>query len=308
VGERQPKRKVIANTPAGHQELLTWLPRQGVHQVHACLEATSTYGEAIAKRLDEHGYGVSIANPQAVHAYAQSRLMRTKTDAVDAYLIALYCRQTKPTLWTPAPPELETLRELVRRQHALEQMITQEKNRLETASASMVSAIMAHIRFMKDQQTALQQEIEAHLEQHPNLQQQRDLLDSIPGIGPATAARLLSEIGDWQVFKSARQLAAYAGLTPQEKSSGSSVRGKPRLCKLGNARLRHALFMPTLCLLRWHPTIAIWRDQLLSRGKRKAQVVGAVMHKLIRWVFGVLHSGQPFDPTICFPQPVEQEA
>ena len=298
--ERQPKQKVIANTPDGHQTLLEWLSRHQVERLHGCLEATSTYGHGIAKRLHQTGYSVSIANPKAVHAYAESRLSRTKTDAVDARLIAEFCRDLKPTLWTPPPPEVETLQSLTRRHQALVRMIGQEQNRLDTTTPELVDEITSHIAFMEQQQTAVLEKIQAHIDQHPNLKQQQAHLGSIPGIGLPTAALILSEIGDWQTFGSARQLAAYSGLTPQEKSSGTSIRGKTRLCKLGNARLRKALFFPALCLLRWNQPIRDWREQLLGRGKTKRQVVGAVMHKLIRWVFGVLHSGKPFDPAIDF--------
>ena len=124
--DHQPKRKVIVNTAAGHQELLDWLSRQRFKQLHGCLEATSTYGHEIAKRLYEQSYRVSIANPEAVHAYAESRLSRTKTDAVDARLIAEYCRDLKPTLWSPPAAEVEALQALVRRHQALEQMIGQK--------------------------------------------------------------------------------------------------------------------------------------------------------------------------------------
>jgi len=174
---------------------------------------------------------------------------------------------------------------------------------LETAAPDRALEINAHIAFMEQQQQDLIANIQAHIAQHPTLKHQQELLDSIPGIGPMTAALILSEIGDWHTFGTARQLAAYAGLTPQEKSSGTSVYGKTRLSKLGNARLRTGLFLPALCLLRWNSSIRDWRELLLGRGKTKRQVVGAVMHKLIRWVFGVLHSGKPFDPAIAFPAP-----
>jgi transposase len=96
-------------------------------------------------------------------------------------------------------------------------------------------------------------------------------------------------------------LAAYIGLTPQQKTSGTSVHGKPRMCKLGNAQLRKLLFLPALNLLRWSLPIGQWQTQLLAQGKTKKQVVGTVMHKLSRWIFGVLHSQKPFDPLIAFP-------
>lgn len=301
IGERAAQRKVVSNDAAGHQALLTWLHRHEVEALHCCLEATSTYGHPVARCLHQQGYRVSLANPKAVHAYCESRLSRTKNDSGDALLIAQYCRDLKPHPWTPPAPEVEQLQQLVRRLAALDQMVAQEKNRLETAAEAMQADIEAHIRFLQTQQAKVREQMQAHVDAHPQLKQQQQLLDSIPGIAQDTAARLLGELGHWQAFDSARQLAAYAGITPQEKTSGTSVRGKTRLCKLGSARLRKLLFCPALCLLRWNEGIRSWREALLARGKTKQQVVGAVMHKVIRWVFGVLHSQKPFDPNLAFP-------
>jgi transposase len=303
IGDKAPKRKVVSNDASGHQELVQWLHRQQVDALYACLEATSTYGFAVARALHQQGYEVSIVNPKQIHAYAGSRLVRTKTDSVDALTIAQFCRDITPYPWTPPSRALELLQQLVRRLDALEQMSVQEKNRLETAPASIVDDIQAHIDYLDEQCQRLLEQISQHLDNDESgLKEQRDWLDSIPGIGLTTAARILAEIGSLSRFSSAAQLAAYGGLTPQEKSSGSSIHGKPRMSKVGNARLRRALFFPALVLLRWHEPIRHWREQLLQRGKTKKQVVGAVMHKLIRWVFGVLHSQAPFDPAIAFPK------
>ncbi len=97
-------------------------------------------------------------------------------------------------------------------------------------------------------------------------------------------------------FESADQLAAFAGLTPSEFSSGSSVHGKPRLSKIGNRSLRKVLYMPALVARRYNPLIRAFCERLLAKGKSKMAVIGAAMHKLLRQVFGVLKSGQPFDP------------
>jgi transposase len=107
---------------------------------------------------------------------------------------------------------------------------------------------------------------------------------------------VLAEIGSIEGFASARQLAAFAGLTPQERQSGSSVNGKTHLCKIGNVRLRKALYFPALNLISRCPQIHAFKERLLAADKSKMQMVGAVMHKLIRVIYGVLHSQQPFDP------------
>jgi transposase len=134
------------------------------------------------------------------------------------------------------------------------------------------------------------------MDSHPHLKAQRDLLTSIPGIAETTATVILAEIRDLDTFDSADQLAAFAGLTPHEFSSGSSVHGKPRLSKIGNSRLRKALYMPAVVACRHNPFIRAFCDRLLAKGKSKMSMVGAAMHKLLRQAFGVLKSQKPFDP------------
>jgi len=102
--------------------------------------------------------------------------------------------------------------------------------------------------------------------------------------------------GDIHTFGSARQLAAYDGLTPQEHTSGTSVNGKTRLCKMGNARMRKALYFPAIAFLRCAPELQPWQKRLKAAGKIKMAIIGAAMHKLIRIVYGVLASGQKYDP------------
>src|SRR5688572_13609018 len=123
------RRKSCANSPAGFRELEMWLRRAGVTHVHACLEATGTYGEALATWLYDAGHQVSVVNPMVIHAFAASQLRRTKTDRTDAALIARFCATQQPSLWVPTPREIRELQALVRRLDALHEMRTQETNR-----------------------------------------------------------------------------------------------------------------------------------------------------------------------------------
>jgi transposase len=296
AGGDKVKNKVFVNTPAGFEQLQQWLTSQNVTVLHACMEATSTYGDALARFLVEIGYGVSIVNPSRPKAFGRSQLSRTKTDRTDAKTIAQFCAALTPAFWTPPPIEVEQLQALVHRLDNLKAMQQQECNRLETADRIVVEAITNHIEFLKSQIAATEALIRDHFDQHPHLKAQRDLIVSIPGIATTTAAAILAEIRDVSVFESADQLAAFAGLTPSEFSSGSSVHGKPRLSKIGNRNLRKVLYMPALVARRYNPLIRAFCERLLARGKSKMAVIGAAMHKMLRLVFGVLKSGQPFDP------------
>lgn len=297
----KPQYQTFDNTEAGYGALQAWLEAQGVTRAHVCLEATSIYGHGAAAALHQQGHRVSIVNPVRIHGYAKSQLKRTKADRPDATLIAQFCRDLKPSAWQPSAADIETLQAYTRRLDALTHMLTQEKNRLAISPEVLKPDIQALITFLEDQVKALKKQLRSHIQSHESLQAQADLLDSIVGIGPDTAARLLAEIGDIKAFSSARQLAAYAGLTPQEHTSGTSVNGKTRLCKIGNARMRKALYFPAIAFLRYAPELQPWRERLVAAGKTKMAIIGAAMHKLIRIVYGVLASGQKYDPTKLLP-------
>ena len=188
------RRKACANSPAGCAELLTWMARQGAGRVHACLEATGAYGELLATTLVDAGHQVSILNPAIIYHYAKSRLSRAKTDPVDAEVIADYGAKEHPPTWTPLPREVRELQALVRRLDALLGMQTDERNRaqagaLTPAVQQSIEAVLAHLETQID---AVRHQIRRHIDQHPGLRAERDLLTTIPGIGESTAALLSS--------------------------------------------------------------------------------------------------------------------
>lgn len=294
----KPTHKVFANTADGFQQLTAGLIKQGTPLVYACMEATGAYGEALALHRHEAGHQVSVINPAAIKACAGSRLSRTKTDRVDAELIARCCQVPQPPAWTPPAAEVRHRQALVRRVESLVEMHTMESNRLEAIITNdMVKAsVEDHIAYLNHQIEQTEALIRTHSNNHPTLKQQSDLLAEITDIGAATAATLLAEITDITQYESARQVAAYAGLVPRERPSGSSVRGRTRRSKIGNARVRKALYFPAITARRCSPFFQAWAEGLRQRGKCKMSVIGAAMRKLIHLAYGVLKTGRPFDP------------
>lgn len=294
----QERHAVFDNAPEGFATLKDWLARQGVEQVHACLEATGRYGDGLALFLHEAGHEVSIINPARIKKYAESQLRRNKTDKADAAIIADF-GQTQPVhRWEPPEPAYQELQALVRHRQAVQAIRQQERNRLQSGipSQTVQQAIQQHLAFLDDQLADLEQQIADFIDQHPHLRQQRDLLVSIPGIGETTAARLLAEIQDVNRFESARQLAAYTGLTPSCHESGSSVRGRSSLSKTGRVAFRQTLFFPAVNARRWNPIIHVFCQRLEERGKPPMVIICAAMRKLVHIVYGVLKHQQPFDP------------
>ena len=290
------RRKACPNSANGFTELLTWLQRHQVGHVHAAMEATGTYGEALATALVEAGHQVSVLNPAIIHHYAQSQLRRAKTDRVDADLLAEYTAKEHPAAWAPLPREIRELQALVRRLDALLSMQTDERNRAQAGELPAVvhqsiAAVLAHL---EAQIADVRRQIRQHMDNHPDLRRRRDLLTSIPGVGETTAALLLAELFHKR-FTSARQAAAFAGVVPRVRDSGT-MGGRRVMCKLGPARLRKGLYFPAIAALRWNPTLKVFGDRLRAAGKPSMLVVGAAMRKLVHLAFGVLNSDRAYDP------------
>ena len=292
----KPRHRAFPNTPAGFARLQEWL---GDQTVHACLEATNTYGDALARFLYENGHTVSVVNPALVKAHAGALATRAKTDKADAALIARFCLMHRPAPWTPPLPEVAELQALVRRLEALTEMRQMEQNRRDTSAQAVRGSIDAVLAVLGEQIERTERAIADHIDQNPTLRRKSDLLESVPGIGRSTAAVILAELGDASQFESARQVAAFAGLDPRVRQSGTSVRGHSSVSKAGSPRLRRALYFPAMAALRFNPAVAALRQRLVSAGKPGKLIVGAAMRKLLSIAFGVLKSGRPFDPSYC---------
>jgi transposase len=286
------------NSRAGFRKLLKWLSQHQPGQVHACLEATGMYGEAVAEFMYAAGHTISVVNPARIKAFADSQLVRNKTDRSDARVIADFCLAQHPTRWLPPEPAMRDLRTLVRQLDDLVAMRQQERNRLVSGVSlpSAVRTLRRHIAFLDREIKATEAHIKAHVALHRQLKHLAALLMSIPGIGFKTACKLMAEIQDIDLFDSPRQLAAYAGVTPRLFVSGSSVHRKARMSKKGNAFLRSALFFPAMVAKQHNPVLRPFADRLALAGKPPLAVTGAVMRKLLHIVFGVWKSGLPFDP------------
>jgi len=302
VQEQSRHHQQFANTAKGHQQVHGWLHKHQAEQAPVCLEATGRYGQAITRFLYERATPVSVVNPRRIKAYGESLLQRNKTDKSDAWLIADFCRTQQPRRWQPPDPALETLQAWQRRVEDLQQMRTQEINRLEALDKGAVvyPFIRRHLRILEREIRKVEQAIAAHIQTAPHIQQTHELLTSIVGIGDKSARQILAELPDIHTFDNAAELAAYAGVSPRQKRSGSSVRGRSRLVKIGSAKLRKALFFPALVAMRFNPHLKLVAERLLAAGKPKMVVVGAIMRKLLCLIYAILKSGRPYDPTYRF--------
>jgi transposase len=299
IGKR--KTKVVSNTKSGIVDLLMWVAKQYIspEELHVIMEGTGVYHEQAALALSDAGVTVSIVNPAQVKDFGRSMAVRTKTDGVDSFVLARFGALLKPMIWTPPTPEARVLQALLARRDAVAQDLQRERNRQEKAGATdtpkrIQQSLVDSIEFLTKQLMQLQQDIDGHIKKHSGLKNDLALLQSIPAVGPQVGRNMLSVMHSHH-FNSAEQLAAYLGLVPVERQSGSSVLGRPRLSKAGPARIRAALYMASVVAIRFNPHVKAVYDRLVARGKSKMAALGAAMRKLVHLCFGVLKNRKPYE-------------
>jgi transposase len=296
------RNKTTPNTAVGFDALLTWACRQthaGVEELHFILEATGVYHEAAAEALYGAGARVSVVNPLQVRRFAESQGIRVKNDAHDPRVIALFGAQCPPQPWTPLPAEIKHLKALIARCDALDKDIQRELNRREKAQTlntpHVIDSIDTVLKTLRAERDRLDRDIDNHINQYPRLKQDQALLTTIPGIGKFLSTRLVS-LFHAKNFTQAPQAAAYVGLSVIDHQSGTSVRKRPRLAKIGPARLRAALYMPAISASRYNPDVRALYQRMLNNGHPKMAALGAAMRKLIHIAFGVIKNQTPYQP------------
>ena len=288
------RQRSFSNNGAGFEGLLRWVEAKAVDAVHVCMEATGPYWEQLAEHLSDRGLLVSVVNPGLVKKESESWGMRNKTDEVDARVIALYCLAKRPRAWIAPAPELRQLRDLERHLQNLEDERQAHLNRLDMTASDVVKGSLERlVAFLDEQIRELKEQISEHIDSHPKLNSDCALLTSIGGIGMKTAAVIVAEMPDVSNFVSAKAAVAYGGLSPRRMTSGRFV-GQTKLCKMGNSRLRRALYFPAVVAVRFNPVIREFYNRLRRNGKCKMSAIGACMRKLLAIAYGVLRTGTHF--------------
>ena len=296
------KTKVFPNRHQDYPGLLDWLVRQtgeDISNLHVFLEATSIYHEPLAYWLHDMGVTVYVLNPAQVRHHAKGMGVRSKTDRKDSMMLARYGIERNPKPWQPEPTEVRELKRLINRLEAVEDDLQRERNRLEKAEFNTDTQASESISYMlvalEREVQRLQQAIADHFEAYPPLKQDRKLLESIPGIGNVLSARLVATLRS-RDFRSARQAAAFMGLVPILKESGTSVKLRTHLSKAGAPSIRRKLYMAAIVSTRCNPDVSEQFARLKARGKPTLSALGAAMRKLVHIAFGVLKSQSEYRP------------
>ena len=296
------KGATFANDPKGHAALLAWADRHAAGAaVYFCLEATGPYSEAPATALHDAGRLVGVVNPTRVKYAGLMRGRGNKTDPADARLIAEYAARERPPAWQPPSPGVRELQGLVRRLDDLAGLAAREKGRLASPALtrSVRRSVGRTVKLLEKEAEKVRAAADALVEATPSLRADRELLESIPGVGRQTATTVLAELPAVDRLPSAESAAAYCGLAPAEFRSGASVKRRTRPSKAGNPRLRKALFLPTQTAVRFNPVLRGFFERPTDpsgANKPKMQAIGACMRKLVMICYGVLKNRAPFDP------------
>lgn len=289
----------FSNTVPGFEQLSRWLVNRDAVRCTIAMEATGRYWEELANTFYRDNHSVIVLNPKIIKKYGESQLQRNKTDQMDARLIARYTFNENPYLWHPPTVVKASLRSLTRFLNDLIEKRTREINQLKagTHPEFIRKSMEDTIDFLDKKIAATEAEIKKLRKENEQLNNQHQLLTSIPGIADRSAAFILAELPDLSLLQSAKQLTAYAGLTPQQLQSGK-IRKERGLIKLGNKRLRNALYFPAVVGQRFNPFLIELTERLNAREKptSKMTTIGACMRKMLVLIYGILKSGIEFDP------------
>jgi len=288
-------RTQFLNTLKGLRDLVSWLHALHSGPLSVVMESTGNYSMLAATILHNQGHAVSVVNPRWIKDHARSDGRRNKTDSLDAEIIAHYGLTHDSDCWQPVTEAQSVLRALLRRLAGLEEMAQMEARRAETCEAVVCKSIKRLAKHIEKEKASLEAAIQAHLAENAELLSDCERLCTIPGIGIKTARWLCAELP--RHLPNSRAAAAWCGLTPRLRQSGTSVHGASSIGREGNRFLRKILYMPAVAARRFNPRLKSFADSLESRGKSKMSALLAVAHKLLRHAFAILKNNSTYDPT-----------
>jgi len=296
--------KSFTNHTKGFQQFFGWLCQQGVDLASGriVMEATGVYWKALAYAAHQRGWSVSVVNPQHIAYHSRTCPAKGKTDRLDAQRIADFGCTHALIEWLPPHPLMEKMRILLRERSRLIHILQQEVNRYKSHQADprcpkeVLSLAKSRIRLYQKHILECYRLAQLVLNDQPEWQQQVQYLCSIPGVGTLTALSFLAETSGRSSSVSRASLANYVGVAPLPFESGSSVWKPSRPSPASNVHLRNALYMSSLAVVRFNPTLKSFYQQLVQRGKKKKVALVAVIRKLLLLMRALLLNKSYFVP------------
>lgn len=290
------------NNEAGFIKLLKWA-FSGLDSVDILfvMEATGVYYENLAYWLNDKGQELSVLLPNQVKHFAKSHNVKTKTDGVDAKILAKMGLERTLSKWKIPADEMRDIKMLTREYRELKRKITATKNQLHAKNSgykclsSITRRLKKQIRLLENHTLEIESEIRVIVMKNSQLADQIERLESIPGVGFMTIVCVLGETNAFALMKNAKQLVSYCGLDVQHKQSGNSI-GKSRVSKKGNSFVRHALYMPALCAVQHNPHMKVFYERINKRKTVKKIAVTAVARKLLILIYTLWKNEAEFNP------------
>lgn len=288
---------VFSNNISGFTKLEAWLKKHTSNS-WVCLEATGSYSESVAEFLVSKNIMVSVCNPLQIKNYAKSILARNKNDTLDAKIIACYAEERRPRRFIPASDDQKYVKGIVQLVDTLQEQKQQLLNQLESTLVNEIkNELKKIIKSIEKRMDTLESKLNARIKKNSTHNKMKKSITSIKGVGDKTAHALIAYLPDIDLFKNAKQLAAYAGLNPKQHKSGR-FEGRTTLSKIGNARLRKALYMPAIVVKNKNPHFKDFCIRLEKNGLKPKAIIGAIMRKLIHIIFGILKHKRDFNPAL----------
>ena len=299
--EGKTRKKIVENSESGFKQLHDWISQNNIDDPHFCMESTGCYSEGVAEFFHNLGFKVSVVNPLLIKSFRNSKLVRQKTDSVDAKLIAEFCLQNNPAPWAPRTREKKELHEINQRIASLKIELNRTSNLLEKKMSKLISkSVHDEINFLKKQINSLEKAAQKIIDSNPELKKTFDRITDIKGVGEKVAMAIIADMPDVQNFQKAGQFAAFAGVTPSHFQSGASVHGKSHISRLGSHTVRKALYMSALVVKNRNPLFRKFVLNLQKKGKATKVIIVAIMRKLLYIFFGMLKNSSTFDPNLAF--------
>ena len=295
IWNKESGHQKFQNNLAGFKDLMKNISED----VWCVMEYTGSYYQQLAVFLFNKGVNVSVINPLVIKRFIQMKLQHNKTDKSDAQMIALYAQNQSVKRWEPKPKHLEeckaihsTIALYLKQSTALKNILhsLESKNQ----KGKVVVSLKRQIKQIKKEIILLESHIERIIkENEPELLTN---LTSISGIGKKTALLLISSTNAFSSFENHKQLSAYFGLAPTERTSGTSIKGRSRITKKGNPLIRNHLFLCSFTACKHNPQCEALYKRIVNKGKSKKLALIAVCNKLLKQAFAVAKSGIPYDP------------
>ncbi len=310
AGGRPTRAITLPQTTDGYASLQEQLLATGfpAHTILVVLEATGTYWMSLATTFHQAGFAISVINPAQAHDFAKALLKRSKTDAIDAQTLAELGARLQPAAWTPPPTVYTEVQQRLMQREALVQLRQQVRNQLHALTqqpvviASVRTRMLTLLETFHHQIDEVEQELAEALKQDASWAAAAARLQTITGVGLVTTSWLLSSTLAFTLCPSPQAATSYAGLAPNERSSGTSVRGRASIGHSGNSGLRRALYLATLSGIRYNPVLKTFYERLRAAGKPAKVARCAVARKLLHIAWAVVVKQQDFDPNYQQPR------